>query len=149
MNPKRLIQTVSTLVFVMMAVCLYFFFASPFLEFASHGNGDLPTQIGVLIIRMLAFGAVFGILGMGIYFTYRFELLSIVGTLFPGMYCLFLGVGIRYHSGVIFLLIAMPVFLAFGFFLKRFKPTLLALQNKYRIAAPNAGGTAAPPRASA
>jgi len=54
-----------------------------------------------------------------------------------------------YHSGVTFLIIALPAPLAFGVFLKRFKPTLLAWQNKYRIAEPSAGGNAAPPRASA
>jgi hypothetical protein len=130
MNPKRQFQAMTALVFLAMTIGLYFVFAVPLLQFASAGAvGHLPTQIFVLLIRILAYGTVSVILCLGIYFSYRFKLTEIFSTLLLGLYFVILGVGMK--MGTAIYIVTVTAFSPLLFILRRSKSAILTLQNKY------------------
>ena len=131
MIPQRRFQTICLVVFVIAAMGVYLTFAVPLLKFADAGAmNQIPTQIFVVLLRILVSVSVFGVLGMGMYFTYQFNLVGILGMLVMSIFLLALGVAIK--QGMPLFILTVTIFIPFwSVGLGRLRPAILSLQRRY------------------
>jgi hypothetical protein len=135
MIPSRLFKTLSAFVCSGMAVCIFFLLSRPLLRFASAGNvHHLPTQIAVLIIRVLAYGNVLGFLGLSCWFICRLRVQDMFRTVFFGIYLVMVGIGMRMGVRVGPWAVSMvpAAIILLSVLLRRLQPAILVLENKLR-----------------